>query len=173
MNPIYFNYLDDFECDIDIEYDEYIDFVDSPQTQAAFQHAQKIRVGIIMGGRSQERETSLKSGRMVVHKLSPHTYQIVPLFLDNKLELYLMNQRLLCCASTEEIEHNIHRCRAPKIEWCALGQLVDLALLALPKDKDATDSIQNTLKMLSIPFIDMPNTAQLQTLAPRTVKATI
>ena len=39
-------------------------------------NTQKIRVGVLMGGPSNEREISLESGRNITYKLSPHKYEV-------------------------------------------------------------------------------------------------
>ena len=53
----------------------------------------KIRVAVLFGGRSNEKEISLESGRNIIYKLSPHDYQAIPLFVNSALELYLIIQK--------------------------------------------------------------------------------
>jgi len=43
---------------------------------------EKLRVGIILGGMSSEREVSLNSGRNVYDNLDTEFFQGVPLFMD-------------------------------------------------------------------------------------------
>ena len=42
----------------------------------------KIRIAVLLGGASNEREISLESGRNVSYKLSPQKYETTVLFVD-------------------------------------------------------------------------------------------
>ena len=44
----------------------------------------KIKVGIIFGGRSGEHEVSLMSARSVMEALDPHKYEVVAIGIDKK-----------------------------------------------------------------------------------------
>jgi D-alanine-D-alanine ligase len=63
----------------------------------------KIRVAVLLGGDSNERETSLDSGRNICYKLSPQKYTVIPLFVSDNVELYHLSQKLLIKNSTREI----------------------------------------------------------------------
>ena len=43
-----------------------------------------IKVGVIMGGISSEREVSLKSGNSIVENIDRSKYEVVPIVIDNK-----------------------------------------------------------------------------------------
>ena len=49
--------------------------------------AQKLRVGIIMGGISSEREVSLESGRNIFSKIDRRRYDPIPIFMDSRAGL--------------------------------------------------------------------------------------
>lgn len=110
----------------------------------------KIRVGVIFGGRSHEKEISLESGRNIFYKLSPHKYTAIPLFLDSNLDLYEINQSLLVRNSTKEIELGL----TPKmrISWNKLTEITDFIFLGLHGGEGENGSIQGTLEMLGLPY---------------------
>ena len=43
-----------------------------------------IKVGVVMGGISSEREVSLKSGNSIVEHIDRSKYEVVPIVIDNK-----------------------------------------------------------------------------------------
>lgn len=110
----------------------------------------KMRVAIIMGGRSNEKEISLESGRNITHKLSPHIYQALPLFLSQDLELFPLHHSLLVRNSTKEIEGLIDR--STKIAWHDLPSYADFVFIALHGGEGENGAIQGTLEMLGIPY---------------------
>lgn len=111
---------------------------------------QKIRVGVLLGGPSNEKETSLDSGRNVCYKLSPHKYSVLPLFVDKNMELYPLTQDLLVLNATSEIEHKIDR--STRINWHDLPKLIDFAFIALHGGPGENGQVQGTLEMLQIPY---------------------
>ena len=66
-------------------------------------NGEKLRVAVLLGGATNEREISLESGRNICYKLSPQKYESIPLFVTNDHELYKLDQRLLIKNSTREI----------------------------------------------------------------------
>lgn len=109
-----------------------------------------LRIGVLMGGESNERETSLDSGRNVTYKLSPHTYEAVPIFVTPSLDLYKINQSHLVRNSTKEILANLDD--ACKISWSELAQHIDFAFIALHGGYGENGSVQGALEMLGIPY---------------------
>ena len=51
--------------------------------KSATVHAPKMRIAVLLGGSSNEREISLESGRNVIYKLSPELYQPIPVFVNS------------------------------------------------------------------------------------------
>lgn len=110
----------------------------------------KLRVAVIMGGASNEREISLESGRNMCYKLSPEKYTVMPLFLNRALKLYHLDQKLLVCHSTAEIELGL--VDKEPVLWSQLSQVCDFAFLALHGGEGENGTIQGTLETLSIPY---------------------
>ena len=46
-----------------------------------------MKVGVIMGGISSEREISLKSGNSIVEKIDKDKYEVMPIVIDNKEDI--------------------------------------------------------------------------------------
>jgi D-alanine--D-alanine ligase len=112
--------------------------------------AKKIRVGVLLGGTSNEKETSLNSGRNVCYKLSPQKYLVTPLFIDSKMELYPLNQKLLVHNTTSEIEYDLDR--STKITWASLPQQFDFIFIALHGGLGENGAVQGMLETLQIPY---------------------
>lgn len=114
----------------------------------------RLRVGVLLGGATNEREISLESGRNVCYKLSPYKYHVTPLFVDDKHELYAINQRLLVRNKTSEIAEGV----SPdmKLSWSALPEHFDFIFIGLHGGIGENGSVQGMLEMLGIPYNGSP-----------------
>lgn len=110
----------------------------------------RMRIAVILGGRSNEREISLESGRNIIYKLSPTNYDVMPLFLSEQLELFKLSHNQLIRNSTHEIAQILDP--ADKIAWHKLPELVDFVFIALHGGEGENGSIQGTLEMLELPY---------------------
>jgi len=110
----------------------------------------KTRVAVLLGGNSNEKEISLESGRNIIYKLSPQKYDALPIFVNNKMELYILNQAQLVRNSTQEIEKLIKP--AQKITWNDLLNRVDFVFIALHGGHGENGAIQGALEMLGLPY---------------------
>ncbi|MDR3647209.1 MAG: ATP-grasp domain-containing protein, partial [Candidatus Babeliales bacterium] len=110
----------------------------------------KIRVAVLLGGNSNEKEISLESGRNIVYKISPEKYQTLPIFLNSKMELYAIPQKLLVRNSTKEIELGLEP--NMKIDWSDLQKMADFVFIALHGGYGENGCIQGALEMLELPY---------------------
>ncbi|MEA3471053.1 MAG: hypothetical protein U9R24_05010, partial [Thermodesulfobacteriota bacterium] len=55
---------------------------------------EKLRVGVILGGMSSEREVSLNSGRNVYDNLDDEKYEGIPIFMDYSGQLWILPWQL-------------------------------------------------------------------------------
>lgn len=110
----------------------------------------KKRIGVLFGGRSNEKEISLESGRNILYKLSPDLYEAFPLFVTSTLDLYQINEKILVRNSTKEIESDL--ADAVQVSWNDLPQLIDFAFIGLHGGEGENGCIQGTLEMLGIPY---------------------
>ncbi|MGE0009740.1 MAG: ATP-grasp domain-containing protein [Candidatus Babeliales bacterium] len=125
--------------------------MNTPETKAgAVSATHKLKVAVLLGGRSNEKEISLDSGRNVVYKLSPNTYDVTPLFVSSKLELYRLNAKLLVCNNTGEIERQL----TPDlfVAWNDLPKIADFVFIGLHGGEGENGAIQGTLELLKLPY---------------------
>lgn len=110
----------------------------------------KIKVAVLLGGNTNERETSLETGRNICYKLSPQKYDVTPIFVDNNINLYKLSQKLLIKNSTREIAAlltpDMH------VGWEQLPENYDFVFLGLHGGKGENGSIQGALEMLGSPY---------------------
>lgn len=112
---------------------------------------QKIKVGVIFGGASHEKEISLESGRNVIYKLqASKIYEPISLFLSSKLILYTIDDATLVCHATAEIEAVLDD--AARVLWSDLVMTVDFVFIALHGGVGENGSLQGALEMLQIPY---------------------
>lgn len=111
---------------------------------------QKMRIAVLLGGNSNEREISLESGRNICYKLPPEKYEVLPIFINDKMELYKLSQRLLIKNSTHEIAELV----TPElqVQWHDLPTLCDFVFLGLHGGKGENGAVQGTLEMLGLPY---------------------
>ncbi|WP_252237903.1 MULTISPECIES: D-alanine--D-alanine ligase [unclassified Clostridium] len=81
-----------------------------------------MKVGVIMGGISSEREISLKSGKSIVDSINKNKYEVVPIVIDEK----------------EDIINKVKG--------------IDFALLALHGQFGEDGTVQSVLQTLEIPY---------------------
>lgn len=110
----------------------------------------RLRVGVLLGGPGNEKEISLESGRNVVYKLSPEKYEVLPIFMSSATKLFLLDNRLLVCHSTKEIEANVTEVQ--HIGWSDLPNLVDFVFIALHGAPGEDGTVQGALEMLKLPY---------------------
>jgi UDP-N-acetylmuramate--alanine ligase len=114
------------------------------------QPQQKIRVAVLLAGDSNEREVSLDSGRNVCFKLSPNKYEPIPLFVNDRMELYKINHALLIKNTTRAIADRV----TPdmRVEWSDLPTICDFVFIGLHGGKGEGGAVQGTLEMLDMPY---------------------
>jgi len=110
----------------------------------------KIKVAVLLGGNSNEKEISLESGRNIIYKLSPEKYQVMPIFINKKMELFAIPQKLLVRNSTKEIEAGLEE--SMKIDWSDLQKMCDFVFIGLHGGQGENGCIQGALEMLEIPY---------------------
>ena len=84
----------------------------------------RLRVGVIMGGMSWEREISLESGRNIHFNLDSNKYEGIPIFLDGQGRLWEITLPLLVQHTTADIEARLEK-EATRIPYEKLKELVD------------------------------------------------
>ncbi|MDD5232172.1 MAG: D-alanine--D-alanine ligase [Syntrophales bacterium] len=112
---------------------------------------EKLRVGVIFGGMSSEREVSLNSGRNVYDNLDREAYAPVPLFMDNAGRLWLIPWQLVSQNTTVDISERLEK-EAKHVAYEDLKDLIDFAFIALHGKYGDDGCIQGLLELLGLPF---------------------
>ncbi|HOJ52281.1 MAG TPA: D-alanine--D-alanine ligase family protein [Syntrophales bacterium] len=111
----------------------------------------KLRVGIIMGGLSSEKEVSLESGRNIFSKMDRRRFEPIPIFMDKKARLWEIPLKLLMRNSTSDIEEDLEA-EAKPIHYESLKERVDLVFLGLHGKYGEDGCMQGLLELLHIPY---------------------
>ena len=112
----------------------------------------KLRVGVIMGGRGNEREVSFNSGRTVCDHLDSFRYTIVPLFQRSNGQLYILPWRFLHRGKTTDFEHRLAT-EAQAVTWDSLKELIDFMYIAMHGRFGEDGTVQGFLEVLGIPYL--------------------
>jgi D-alanine-D-alanine ligase len=113
--------------------------------------AHRIRVGIIMGGLSSEKEVSLESGRNIFGKIDRRRYDPVPIFMDDRAALWEIPLKLLMRNSTRDIAEDLAQ-EAKPIPYESLKANVDVVCLGLHGKYGEDGCVQGLLELLGIPY---------------------
>jgi len=138
-----------------------------------------IKVGIIFGGASREREISFAGGRTVFDNLNKAVFEAVPLFLDSVGNLILLDWQYVYKGTIRDFyppvqvqtmqdnrfqlyaEHipkddvswdEVISSVGKKVDWMDLPGLIDIAFLSLHGIQGEDGSIQGLMEMLKIPY---------------------
>jgi D-alanine-D-alanine ligase len=118
------------------------------EKQAAYA---KLKVGVIMGGVSSEKEVSLESGRNIFSKLDRGKYEPIPIFMDSEAAFWEIPLKLLMRNSTRDIEEDL-AAEATRIPYETLKSRVDLVCLGLHGKYGEDGCIQGLFELLRIPY---------------------
>ena len=110
-----------------------------------------LRVGIILGGMSSEREVSLNSGRNVYDNLDRELYTGIPIFMDAGGRLWIIPWQLVSQNTTMDISDHLED-TARRISYENLKTEIDFAFISLHGKYGDDGCIQGLLELLRIPY---------------------
>ncbi len=113
--------------------------------------AKKLRVGVVMGGMSSEREISLESGRNIYFNLNPQKYEGIPVFLDAEGRFWEMPLQLLVQNTTVDITARLED-EARRIAYEELKSVADFIYIGLHGKYGEDGCLQGLLELLGIPY---------------------
>jgi D-alanine-D-alanine ligase len=116
-----------------------------------FELMNKLRVGVILGGMSSEREVSLNSGRNVYDHLDRDAYEPVPVFMDGEGRMWIIPWQLVSQNTTADIADHLDR-DARRIAYEDLRKEIDFAFVSLHGKYGDDGCIQGLLELLKIPY---------------------
>ena len=111
----------------------------------------KLRVGVVMGGISSEREISLESGRNICFNLNHQKYEGIPLFLDGEGRFWQMPLQLLVQNTTVDIAARLED-EARRIAYEELKSVADFIYIGLHGKYGEDGCLQGLLELLGIPY---------------------
>ncbi len=111
----------------------------------------KLRVGIILGGMSSEKEVSLNSGRNVHDNLDAEFYKGIPIFMDGEGRLWIITWQLISQNTTVDITERLEK-EARRIPYEDLRKEIDFAFISLHGKYGDDGCIQGLLELLGIPY---------------------
>lgn len=111
-----------------------------------------LTIGVLMGGRSIEREVSFNTGRTICDHLDTTRYKALPLFqtIDNRL--FILPWKFLHRGKISDFEHRLAT-EAQEIKWDDLKTLVDFIYIALHGRYGEDGCAQGFLELLTIPYM--------------------
>lgn len=110
------------------------------------------RVGVILGGRSSEREISLESGRHIVQTLDRQRYEPVTLFMDPGGRLWEIGLPLLVQNTTRDIQDRL-AADATRVAYEDLAARVDIVYIGLHGKYGEDGCLQGLLELLDVPYV--------------------
>ncbi len=112
---------------------------------------QKIRVGIVMGGLSSEREVSLESGRNIYSKMPRQRFDPIAIFMDSRGGLWDIPLKMLMRNSTRDIEEDLAE-EARPVPYESLPERIDLVFIGLHGKYGEDGCFQGLLELLKVPY---------------------
>ena len=116
-----------------------------------FDYMKKLRIGIIFGGMSSEKEVSLNSGRNVYDNLDTEFYQGIPIFMDDQGRLWIITWQLISQNTTVDISERLEK-EARRISYEDIRKEIDFAFISLHGKYGDDGCIQGLLELLGIPY---------------------
>lgn len=113
---------------------------------------EKLRVGVIFGGLSAEKEVSLTSGRNAYQMLDRTFFSPIPIFLDKEAKFWKIPESLVIRNTCKEIEENLETKGAIFIPYESLAEYIDFAFLATHGKYGDDGCLQGLLELLKIPY---------------------
>jgi D-alanine-D-alanine ligase len=110
----------------------------------------KIKVGVLLGGNSNEKEISLESGRNVYYKLSSNYFEAYPIFVSQNERYYILQLDQVVKDTTLEIEKSLKNDQ--EIEFSKINILFDFIFIGLHGGNGENGFLQKQLEELGIPF---------------------
>lgn len=111
----------------------------------------KLRVAVVMGGISSEKEVSLESGRNIFTKMDRGKYDPVPVFMDGEARFWEIPLKLLMRNSTADIEMDLEE-EAKRIPYEEMPSRFDFVYIGLHGKYGEDGCLQGLLELLRVPY---------------------
>lgn len=111
-----------------------------------------LKVGVLFGGKSIEREVSFNSGRTVCDHLDTQYFKTVPIFQTATGDLYILPWAFIYRGKIADFEHRLEQ-EAQRVYWDDLPQLIDFMYIAVHGKFAEDGRLQAMLELLKIPYL--------------------
>lgn len=112
----------------------------------------KLKVGVLFGGRSKEREVSFAGGRTVYDNLDRNLYIPIPIFITDKNEFFKLKWEFIYKGSIKDFYPSQAEEMGERIAMEDLKNVIDIAFLVLHGLDGEDGHIQGVLEWLDIPY---------------------
>ncbi len=112
----------------------------------------RLRVGVVLGGRSSEREISLESGRNIYYSLDAARFEVVAIYMDGAGRLWEIGLPLLVQNTCRDIEDRLEH-DARRLRYEDLAARVDLVYIGLHGKYGEDGCFQGLLELLDVPYV--------------------
>jgi len=111
----------------------------------------KLKIGIIFGGKSSEAEVSLTGGRNVFNSLDSSRFTSVAIYWDKNMVFWEIPETLIIRNTTKEVEDRLEKF-GQKIAYEDLKNHFDLAFLVTHGKYGDDGCLQGLLELLKVPY---------------------
>lgn len=111
----------------------------------------RLRVGVVLGGRSSEGEISLETGRHVYHTLDQERFEARAVYMDRGGRLWEIGLNLLVQNTTSDIEARLEA-DAQRLRYEELPERVEFVYIALHGKYGEDGCFQGLLELLDVPY---------------------
>jgi len=112
---------------------------------------ERLRVAVVMGGRSSESEISLESGRNVYNTLDRSRFDVSAYYMDRRGRLWEIGLPLVVQNTTRDIEDRLAADAAP-VPYEELPERVDFVYIGLHGKYGEDGCFQGLLELLDLPY---------------------
>lgn len=113
--------------------------------------ADKLRVGVVLGGVSSEKEVSLESGRNIFSKIDRGKFQPTAVFMDGNCGFWEIPVKLLMRNSTRDIEEDLGEFAA-RIGYEELKGRFDILFIGLHGKYGEDGCLQGLCELIGLPY---------------------
>ncbi|MHB1000949.1 MAG: D-alanine--D-alanine ligase family protein [Armatimonadota bacterium] len=114
----------------------------------------RLNVAVLMGGRSEERDVSLVTGRMIMNALDPDKYNAFPIDTARYgTDAEISGTKQLTASSTESLDSLAQMLPLDYIAKCDTASKPDVAFIALHGKYGEDGTVQGLLELLDIPYV--------------------
>ena len=110
-----------------------------------------MKVGVLFGGYSSEKEISLESGRHIYNSLDTSRFEVIPIYVSTELKFWKITERLLWMNATADIEKSLDS-DGEFIPYEKLKDIIDFAFLGLHGKYVEDGALQGLLELQELPY---------------------